>query len=250
MEDDSEKKIVYLAELDGDVDDVVAVEYLYNKNTLKCIVCDPIPTTKVGKIRQSNFEKMGIEVYFKIPEGTEIVFCGGALTSLAEYLEKNKISTLVMNGGFVGDNIVPKEDRLEKFDGKKTIRTFNFNCDVYSTDKVLKSSTDKIEKIILVGKNVCHSIKNTPTGIWNDKESSKIFAKYRVKDKKLQHDMLMCHEGLCLLKMIDEKAYCEFEELYPYNEGLEGNITKWGSIRDNSKTPYRKVLAAVRYSNN
>ena len=44
-----------------------------------------------------------------------------------------------MNGGFVGDNIIPKEDRLEKFDGKKTIRTFNFNCDVYSTDKVLKS---------------------------------------------------------------------------------------------------------------
>ena len=248
MEDDSQKKIVYLAELDGDVDDAVAVEYLYNKNVLKCIVCDPKPTTKVGKIRQSNFEKLGIEVYLKIPEGTDIIFCGGALTSLAEYLEKNKISTLVMNGGFVGDNIIPKEDRLEKFDGKKTIRTFNFNCDVYSTDKVLKSSTDKIEKIILVGKNVCHSLKNTPSGIWNDKESSKIFAKYRVRDKKLQHDMLMCHEGLCLLKMIDEDPYCEFEELYPYNEGLEGNETKWGSIKDNNKTPYRKVLAAVRYA--
>ena len=88
MEDDSQKKIVYLAELDGDVDDAVAVEYLYNKNVLKCIVCDPKPTTKVGKIRQLNFEKLGIEVYFKIPEGTDIIFCGGALTSLAEYLEK------------------------------------------------------------------------------------------------------------------------------------------------------------------
>ena len=64
-----------------------------------------------------------------------------------------------MNGGFVGDNIVPKEDRLKKFDGKQTIRTFNFDIDVESTDKVLKSSTEKIEKIILVGKNVCHSKK-------------------------------------------------------------------------------------------
>lgn len=119
MEDNSKKKIVYLAELDGDVDDAVAIEYLYNKNVLKCIVCDPKPITKMGIIRQSNFEKLGIEIYFKIPEGTHIIFCGGALTSLSEYLEKNKISTLIMNGGFVGDNIVPKEDRLEKFDGKK-----------------------------------------------------------------------------------------------------------------------------------
>ena len=248
MEDNSQKKITYLAELDGDIDDAIAIEYLYSKNVLKCIICDPKPTTKVGRIRQSNFEKLGIEIYFKIPEGTDIIFCGGALTTLAEYLESNKISTLVTNGGFVGDNIVPKEDRLEKFYGKKTIRTFNFNCDVYSTDKVLKSSIDKIEKIILVGKNVCHSLDNTPSGIWNDEESNKIFAKYRVKDNKLQHDMLMCHEGLSLLKMIDEKPYCEYEEVYPYNEGLKGDMTKWGSKRDNHKTPYRKVLAAVRYT--
>ena len=60
--------------------------------------------------------------------------------------------------------------------------------------------------------------------------------------------MLMCHERLCLLKMIDEDLYYEFEELYPYNEGLEGNMTKLESIKDNNKTPYRKVLAAVRYA--
>ena len=164
---------------------------------------------------------------------------------MAKYLEKNKISTLVMNGGFVGDNIVPEEDRLDKFNGKKTISTFNFDLDVNSTDKVLKS--DKIDKIILVGKNVCHSKKNTPGGFWDDEESQNLFAKYKVRKNKLQHDMLMCHEGLCLLKMIDEKPFCEFQELYPYNKGLEGNKTEWGSTRTNEKTPYRKVLAAVRY---
>ena len=60
----------------------------------------------------------------------------------------------------------------------------------------------------------------------------------------------MCHEGLCLLDLIDEKPYCEFEEVYPYNEGLNGEVTKWGSIKNNNNnaTPYRKVLAAIRYA--
>ena len=152
-----------------------------------------------------------------------------------------------MNGGFVGDNIVPKKDRLDKVDGKKTIRTFNFNCDIQSTDKILKSSAEKIEKIILVGKNVCHSELNTPYNIWNYKEYNYLFAKYRVRKEKCLHDILMCHEGLCLLDLIEEKPYCEFEEVYPYNEGLNGDKTKWGSQKNNNETPYRKVLAAIKY---
>ena len=57
----------------------------------------------------------------------------------------------------------------------------------------------------------------------------------------------MYHEGLCLLNLIKEEPYCEFEEVYPYNEGLSGNKTKWGSKKDNKDTPYRKVLAAIKY---
>ena len=243
----SEKKIVYLAELDGDVDDVVAVEYLHNNYVLKCVVCDPKPSTDIGRNREQNLKSLGIEVYYDIPEETDIIFCGGALTNLSKFIENHKISTLVMNGGFVGDNIVPKKDRLKKFDGKETIKTFNFNCDVESTDKVLRSPTEKIGKIILVGKNVCHSEKNTANDIWNDEEYDFLFSKYKVRKNKLLHDMLMCHEGLCLLNIIDEEPYCEFEEVYPYNEGLNGNRTKWGSQKDNNNTPYRKVLSAIRY---
>lgn len=243
----SENQIVYLAELDGDVDDVVAVEYLHNNYVLKCVVCDPKPSTNIGRIREQNLKNLGIEIYYDIPEETDIVFCGGPLTNLSKFIENNKISTLVMNGGFVGDNIVPKKDRLKKFDGMETIRTFNFNCDVESTDKVLRSPTDKIGKIILVGKNVCHSEINTPNDIWNNEKYDSLFSKYKVKKNKLLHDMLMCHEGLCLLNLIDEEPYCEFEEVYPYNEGLNGNKTKWGSQKDNNNTPYRKVLSAIRY---
>ena len=242
-----ENNIVYLAELDGDVDDIIAAEYLYHNNVLKCIVCDPIPSTKIGKIREGKLRKLGIEINYKMPEDTDIVFCGGALTLLSKFIENHKISTLVMNGGFVGDNIVPKNEVLEKFEGKKTMRTFNFNCDVESADKVLKSSSEKIGKIILVGKNVCHSKKNTVEDIWKYKEYDYLFAKYKVRKEKCLHDLLMCHEGLCFLNLIDEKLYCNFEEVYPYNEGLNGETTKWGSKKNNNNTPYRKVLSAIKY---
>ena len=209
---------------------------------------EEIPSTKIGKIRERNLRKLGIEINYKIPEDTDIVFCGGALTLLSKFIENHKISTLVMNGGFVGDNIVPKNEVLEKFEGKKTMRTFNFNCDVESTDKVLKSSSEKIGKIILVGKNVCHSKKNTVEDIWKYKEYDYLFSKYNVRKEKCLHDLLMCHEGLCFLNLIDEKLYCKFEEVYPYNEGLNGETTKWGSKKNNNNTPYRKVLSAIKYA--
>ena len=247
----NENSIVYLAELDGDIDDIIAIEYLYNNNLLKCVVCDPLPSTKIGKIREKNLNKLNIQIKSEIPEDTNIVFCGGALTLLSKYIEKNKISTLVMNGGFVGNNIVPEKDVLPKFKGLKTIRTFNFNNDIIATDKVLRSTSEQINKIILVGKNVCHSKLNTPCGIWNTEEFDYLFNKYFLKDNKCLHDLLMCHEGLCLLDLIDEELYCQFEEVYPYNEGLNGETTKWGSIKNNNNnnaTPYRKVLAAIRYA--
>ena len=240
--------IVYLAELDGDIDDIIAAEYLYNNNVLKSIVCDPIPNTNIGKMRENELKKLGIEINYQIPEDTDIVFCGGALTLLAKFIENHKISTLVMNGGFVGDNIVPKIDVLEKFVGKKTMRTFNFNYDVESTDKVLRSSKEKIGDIILIGKNVCHSKKNTSEGIWNYVEYDYLFSKYKIRKEKCLHDLLMCHEGLCLLNLLDEKPYCIFEEVYPFNNGLDGEMTNWGSQRNNNNTPYRKVLSAIKYA--
>ena len=246
-EEPIKNNIIYLAELDGDIDDVIAAEYLNNKCDLKSVVCDPIPSTKIGKIREQNLKKLGIEINYAIPEDTNIVFCGGPLTLLSKFIENHKISTLIMNGGFVGDNIMPKNEVLEKFFGKKTMRTFNFNCDVESTDKVFKSSEEKIGEIILVGKNVCHSLKNTSDGIWNFEEYNYLFSKHKIKKRKCLHDLLMCHEGLCLLNLIDEELFCEFESVYPYNEGLNGEETKWGSKRRKDGTPYRKVLSAIKY---
>ena len=161
------KEIIYIAELDADVDDVIAAEYLYNKGVLKEVVCDPIPKTPLGKERKAQLEELGITVSNKMPPIAKYVFVGGALTELSRYLINHKIECLVMNGGFVGCNIMDKP--LKKFKDKLVTRTFNFNCDINATDSVLKNKN--IDKIILVGKNVCHNQKNTLKGIWQCEET-------------------------------------------------------------------------------
>ena len=52
-----EKEIVYVAELDADVDDVVAAEYLHRKGVLKCVVLDPVPKTPAGQERQRQLKE-------------------------------------------------------------------------------------------------------------------------------------------------------------------------------------------------
>lgn len=234
-----EKEVVYIAELNADVDDVIAAEYLYNKGVLKEVVCDPLPTTEQGKKRRDELIKLGIKVSNKMPSVAKYVFVGGALTELSRYLINHKIEYLVMNGGFVGCNIV--KNPLEKFKNKEVVRTFNFNCDVKATDFVLKSKN--IENIVLVGKNVCHDKRNTLLGVWkNEKE---ILNKYHSKEDKRQHDMLACREGLIKIGLLNEPSYLEYKNVYPYNAGLKGNMTEWGSLLE--KTPYRSVLAATNW---
>lgn len=232
-----EREVVYIAELDADVDDVIAVEYLHQKGVLKEVVCDPTPRTQEGKDRKEQLEKIGIKVSNKMPPIAKYVFVGGALTELARYLINHKIDCLVMNGGFVGNNIV--KNPLEKFKDKQVIRTFNFNCDVNAADSVLKSRN--IENVILVGKNVCHSERNTLLGVWEYEKT--LLEKYHSKPGKRQHDMLACREGLIMLGMIDEESYLDYKLVYPYNTGLNGRNTEWGSTF--GKSPYRSVLAAV-----
>lgn len=233
-------EVVYIAELDADVDDVIAAEYLHRKGILKEVICDPKPRTEQGAVRKNQLEEVGVKITDKMPSVAKYVFVGGALTELARYLINHKIEYLVMNGGFVGCNIM--ENPLDKFKGKQTVRTFNFNCNVNATDSVLRSKN--IGTILLVGKNVCHSEKNTLSGIWGEERN--LLEKYHSKPNKRQHDMLACHEGLIQIGMISEKPYLSYKIVHPYNTGLKGDMTEWGSILEEpGKSPYRAVKAAV-----
>ena len=236
------KDIIYIADLDMDIDDVVAAHYLYSKNALKCIVCDPYPKSEEGLKRKKMLEDLGVLVLKKMPSDSKYVFVGGALTLVADYIKMHHIELLVMNGGFVGSNIVSKP--LDKFKNKEFVRTYNFNCNASAADYVLKSGKDRITNIVLVGKNVCHDIRNTRTGIWKDNEYKEIFDTYKVKDEKRQHDMLACHEGLAFVN--NTEKYCEYEVVRPVNKGLKGKYTEWGSTK-NGDSKYREVLAACSY---
>lgn len=237
------EEVVYIAELDADVDDVVAAHYLHKTGFLKCVVCDPYPKTSIGLNRKNQLEQLGINVLKKMPPIAKYIFVGGALTLVADYIRMHHVDYLVMNGGYVGSNIVPESNQLDKFKGKETVRTFNFNCDVKSTDYVLRSTEKQISNIILVGKNVCHSRRNSEIDLWKDKKFLDLFRLYQVKPGKCQHDMLACHEGISIIT--GAETFCEYEKVKPYNEGLNGSYTKWGSTK-HKDTPYREVMAAVR----
>lgn len=114
----------------------------------------------LGKIGPAEPDGIGCNILYdalqKYPD--LVVVCGASLGNIGALLDKNiELSKIVVQGGFAGDNIVPPEDRLEKFNGKITCPTFNLNGDVQSALKVL--SSDKIKERVFVSKNVCHGVK-------------------------------------------------------------------------------------------
>ena len=248
------KNVIYIADIDQDIDDLITIRYMAERSVfLKGVVLDPMPTSDVGKARVKLIESWGVKVFDSIPEDaepknpmgvaspTEIVYCGGALTKVAEYVKDHKLQQLVMNGGFVGEPIVPSNKALPKFRGKSAVRTFNFNCDVAAADAVLKS--DNIEQIILVGKNVCHDDRNTFEVIWKDEKY--LTEGLPVRPGKKLHDLLAVYEGLVFygLSGYKDNHVLVYKEVYPFNNGLKGNMTEWGSSLE--PTGYKKVLAAV-----
>ena len=219
-------KYVFVADIDGDIDDIIVIEWLYRKNFLNCVIMD-------GQSRNSKLEEyisnLSIKFNKDIPYGTKVMFCGGALTKIAEYLKNgNYLDSLIMNGGFAGSNIVPIEEQLPKFKNKKEVRTYNFNLDIEATEYVLSSKN--VNSIYLISKNVCHSKKNTLEGIFNF-GFDWITKNYKIhKDKRL-HDLLMVIEGINLLTNTNNML--KYKKVIPYvikSDGVNNNMAKWGSI--------------------
>ena len=246
-------KIIYIAELDADVDDVIAVEYLHGLGLLEYVVLDPFPVENIGKQRLQMLESMGIVMRKHLDKVCANVFCGGALTEIALNIKSGgTIQNLILQGGFVGANIIPIENQLKKFRNKDAVRTFNFNCDVASTDYVLRTNEQQIEHIYCIGKNVCHSEINSNRVLWKARMYRDLFQKYQVRDGKLQHDMLACHEGICLLGLGGSVGvnipFCKYLQVKPFNNGLNGNQTLWGSKSEQENTGYRTVTSAITFA--
>lgn len=165
---------------------------------------------------------MGIVFKDSIPKGTHVVFCGGALTKVNEYLKDNYLELLVANGGFVGCNIIEPDDILIKFKNIKRIRTYNFNLDVNSAISVLNN--ENIDEVILVSKNVCHSAINV-FGVLHQDE---FLSNYNLPTDKRLHDLLMVKEGCNY--MAKNEMICKYLPIIPICDINEiENMSLWRS---------------------
>lgn len=227
-------KIVYICDIAQDVDDVIAIEWLFLNNYLKYVVLDG----KSNDYDRVNYLlKLGIKFENKILENEKIIFCGGSYTKIAEYVKINKINYLFGNGGFCGNNII--EIPLNKFKNLRECPTYNFNLDIEAINNCLTSNN--INQLYFISKNVCHSNLNTYKNIHKD-----IFLQnYQLSSKKCLHDLLMVKEGIKILKK--EKTLCDFKNVdFFFLNKKEYKYTKWGSILNkNSKikitTNFKKI---------
>lgn len=235
--------VTYVADIGQDIDDLIAVVALRRMGLLSCVVLDPSPDDDDGRRRAERLLSESFPVANTIPNGTTDVFVGGALTEVARFLaDGHRIRNLVMNAGFAGSNVVPKEKALRKFRNATTARTYNFDLDAEATDAVL--SSDSIDHAMLVGKNVCHSPLNTTAGIWRD--SMGFLGEFDLSPKKRLHDLLAVCEGLVALGISDAPPSCEYRMLHPFHDGLHGKMTRWGSSEE--PTGYMKARVAVGWA--
>lgn len=90
-------------------------------------------------------------------EATTLV-TGAPLKNLgaAMQLPGFRVGTLVVQGGFAGEGVVPPERQLEKFRGMVTCPTYNLNGDPRSAEAAL--THPGIGARWFVSKNVCHGV--------------------------------------------------------------------------------------------
>ncbi|CAF1557189.1 unnamed protein product, partial [Rotaria sordida] len=100
----------------------------------------------------------GSDVLLKHCDEKTILICGGPLKNVAKAIQTGqfKLGRLVAQGGFAGDNIVPEEKRLSKFNGRITCPTFNLGADLKAAKIVL--DYNGIKEKFFVSKNVCHGV--------------------------------------------------------------------------------------------
>lgn len=230
-------EVYYIADIEQDIDDVIAVEYLQTKGVLRGVVLDPEPVTEEGKERVALLKAQGVIIIPTLPKcNLEYVINGGGFTKIAKHLETYNIGILFSNGGYVSGDHMDESQRLKKFEGKKEVRTYNFNIDVKSTISVLKSV--KIKRHYLIGKNVCHNRNNTQLGIWKGYSN---LNKWGIKPSKRLHDLLVCHEALSIIT--GRQTLLEYGYSEPYHTGENGNKTEWGT----RMTDYSTKASAIQY---
>jgi len=186
----------------------------------------------------------GDEVYARLISnyGSRLLIISGAPMKCMEQFFRNnpnaEVDLWVAQGGFAGDNIVPPEHRLKKFQGMTECPTFNFGgC--RGTMGLLENSN--IKKKILVSKNVCHGVifNQSVLGLYSPGENIGLNFIYRGMQKYLAkkasgkkfHDPLACVVALCEVLGYDHLLHFEQVEMYK----TKG---KFGCVRSDSSNTF------------
>jgi pyrimidine-specific ribonucleoside hydrolase len=170
-------------------------------------------------------------VLFECCDERVTLVTGAALHNLGAALDLDGfgLGRWVAQGGFAGDGVVPRQLQMDKFAGKVTCPTYNFNGNADAAIAALASPC--IGRRLLVSKNVCHravydaqwhaalgsAVAAERDADRKDRVSSKRFASLslmhgamsaylrRNGDKKL-------HDPLALAVALDESV-CQFAEV-------------------------------------
>ncbi|CAF2798590.1 unnamed protein product [Rotaria sp. Silwood2] len=196
-----------------------------------------------ASIEESREALDGSDVLLTHCDEQTILICGGPLKNVAKAIqtEQFKLGRLVAQGGFAGDNIVPEEKRLSKFNGRITCPTFNLAADIKAAKIVL--DYNGIKEKFFVSKNVCHGVlytKDTHKQLEKIKDKSQslqeiyhvmsIYLKKTGKNEKAFHDPLTacCAIDLSIGQWKDVQLY------------MDEKTKEWGSII--SENPNIKII--------
>ena len=183
----------------------------------------------LGDVPRAKADGVGHEVIMdtlrKFPRATLVT--GAPLKTFRPIATELVLERWIAQGGFAGDSVVPEEYRLDKFKGRETCPTFNFNGDPKTALAMLGSP--KIREVFCVSKNVCHGVvydgefhqrvarvTNRNAGLEMIYRAMEVYLKHQ-PEGKLLHDPLAACVAL-------DQSVCEFREVEVYRERGE-----WGS---------------------
>jgi pyrimidine-specific ribonucleoside hydrolase len=92
-------------------------------------------------------------------EPSTVLLCGAPLHNVRALTREHpdlQVARLVVQGGFAGDNLVPPERRLAKFDGRTMSESHNLSANKKAAQAVLADSAFVRKE--LVAKNVTHGV--------------------------------------------------------------------------------------------
>jgi pyrimidine-specific ribonucleoside hydrolase len=112
----------------------------------------------LGEVAPSLDAELGEDVLSEVCDAQTTLVCGAPLRNLGAAIARGRLrlGTLVVQGGFAGEGVVPPSQQLPKFRGRSTCPSYNLNGD--SRAALAALAYPGIEERWFVSKNVCHGV--------------------------------------------------------------------------------------------